>query len=75
MAHKHYITLEKPSDINLKRVIREVEKLIEEGAKTFEVGLRLNFVIVDEWAWEIMRKFQTIKNKIAFQRDIKTKVM
>lgn len=65
-----YIILRKPSDINSKQKLREIESHINAGCKTSDLQLELFFVSTDEVIINIMDEFRKIKNRIAFNKDL-----
>jgi len=66
---KHYIILRKPNEINHKRIVTEINKLVDSGVKLSDILPQLNFVVDDLYAWNIFDKFKIIKNRIAFKRN------
>jgi hypothetical protein len=61
-----YIRLKSPEDLESKKVKKELETLIKQGYKTFEIKLIFEFV----GDFKILQnKFQVMKNRLAFNRD------
>ena len=66
---KRYVILRKPCDIESPSTLRNIRSYINEGCKTFNILLQMEFVTSDEGVKTITDKFQVIKNKIAFALD------
>ena len=61
------IKISKPSEIESKRVKKEVEKLIKSGVKTNEINLQMSFIC--DAPELILNDFRKIKNHIAFNNN------
>ena len=63
------ITLNKPAEINSKRVNNEVRKLIYAGIKSWDINLILEFTCPDKTIDWISNEFRKLKNRHAFDFD------
>ena len=63
------ITLNKPSEVNSKRVSNKVRNLIYEGTKSTNINLMLEFTCPDKTIDWISNEFRKLKNKHAFEFD------
>ena len=66
------VEINTPEEVDSESTKKALEFLmLEKGYKGKDILLRLNFVVPDEWAHEINGKFRVLKNKVAFERDLK----
>jgi len=65
-----YIELSKPSDIKLKRVEKQISEIVY-IERTNEIELLMHFTTNDKTLDWIINEFRLLKNKFAFERDIK----
>lgn len=60
-----YIFLRKPTDLNTPLKLKEIKSHLNNGVKTNELLLKMNFVATDEVVNNLCNDFRIMKNQIA----------
>jgi hypothetical protein len=64
---KYYVEIDSPREVDSNRVKGEIKSLMRRGAKSVDIGLRMNFLTTDPK--DMMNKFQKVKNHVYFAND------
>lgn len=62
-----YIFLRKPTDLKTPQKVKEITSHLQNGIKTNEILLQMNFVSTDEIIYNLMNDFRILKNQIALK--------
>jgi hypothetical protein len=64
---KYYVEIDSPREVDSNRVKGEIKSFMKKGARSVDIGLRMNFLTTDPK--DMMAKFQKVKNHIYFAND------
>jgi hypothetical protein len=64
---KYYVEIDSPREVDSNRVKGEIKSLMRRGAKSVDIGLRMNFLTTNPK--DMMNKFQKVKNHVYFAND------
>jgi hypothetical protein len=64
---KYYVEIDSPREVDSKRVKGEIKSFMKKGARSVDIGLRMNFLTTDPK--DMMNKFQKVKNRVYFEND------
>jgi hypothetical protein len=64
---KYYVEIDTPREVDSNRVKGEIKSFMKRGAKSVDIGLRMNFLTTNPK--DMMAKFQKVKNHVYFAND------
>jgi hypothetical protein len=64
---KYYVEIDSPREVDSNRVKGEIKSFMKRGARSVDIGLRMNFLTTDPK--DMMDKFRVVKNKVYFAND------
>jgi hypothetical protein len=64
---KYYVEIDSPREVDSNRVKGEIKSFMKKGARSVDIGLRMNFLTTDPK--DMMDKFRVVKNKVYFAND------